>query len=74
MKSTASTLERQKRKLDETIDSVSETAHDAVGRVAEQGDQWVEDARDYIRTNPFAAVAGAFAAGYLFCALRRLVR
>ena len=74
MKSTTSTLERPKRKLDETIDSVSESAHDAVGRVAEQGDQWVGDAREYIRDNPFAAVAAAFAAGYVFCFLRRLTR
>ena len=74
MKSTATTLERQKRKLDEKIDTLSESAHDAVGLVTEQGDQWVEDAREYIRANPFAAVAGAFAAGYVFCFLRRLTR
>jgi ElaB/YqjD/DUF883 family membrane-anchored ribosome-binding protein len=78
---TATPLERQKRELDKTVDSVSETVHGAVDSAAEavsssagyvvtETDRWLEDGREYIRAKPYAVVAAAFVAGYLFRAIR----
>lgn len=55
------------------IDKLSESAQSAVDRLNEQGeallamkDDYVEQAREYVKENPIMAVGIALAAGYLF--------
>ena len=68
MATTSSTTGTQKQ-----IDKLSDSARDVAERLGEKGEEWlamkddyVEQARDYVKENPIMALGIALAAGYLF--------
>jgi ElaB/YqjD/DUF883 family membrane-anchored ribosome-binding protein len=75
----------QKQKIDtlsqtahQTVDRAAQAASDVAERWGEkadelmsQGETWVEDAREYVKEHPFAAMGIALAAGYLLSMMTR---
>ena len=75
--STSGTKTQQIDRLTETahgaIDRASQTAQQLADRLGDKSeeflqmkDDYIEQARDYVKENPFMAVGIALAAGYLF--------
>jgi ElaB/YqjD/DUF883 family membrane-anchored ribosome-binding protein len=57
----------------QAMDKLSDTARQAAERFGEKGEEWlamkddyVEQAREYVKENPMMALGIALAAGYLF--------
>jgi ElaB/YqjD/DUF883 family membrane-anchored ribosome-binding protein len=57
----------------QAVDKLSESARQVAERLGEKGEEWlamkddyVEQARDYVKENPLMALGIALAAGYLF--------
>jgi ElaB/YqjD/DUF883 family membrane-anchored ribosome-binding protein len=68
MATTSSTTGTQKQ-----IDKLSDSAREVAERLGEKSEEWlamkddyVEQARDYVKENPIMALGIALAAGYLF--------
>lgn len=80
MSSTTPTSDTQKQKLDRlsetahsAVDRATQTASQMAQQLGERSeeylamkDEYVENAREYVRENPLVAVGIALAAGYLF--------
>lgn len=75
----------QKQRLDslsqtahQTVDRATQAASEVAERWGEkadelmsQGETWIEDARDYVKEHPMAALGIALAAGYLLSMMTR---
>lgn len=68
--STPSAPERADDGMEQLAEKL-ERLSDKGGELAAMKDNWLADARKYVRQHPFASVGFAFGAGYLFRAIRR---
>ncbi|HEX6319963.1 MAG TPA: hypothetical protein VFZ84_13995 [Burkholderiales bacterium] len=80
MASTTGSTGTQKQQIDKiaesahsAVDRATQTAAQVAERVGEKGEEWlamkddyVEQAREYVKENPLMALGIALAAGYLF--------
>ena len=64
-------VQRVAQKAHETVDRLEQTLTSSADRVMGWQEEYGEMAREQIRANPLAVVAGAFAVGYLFAKITR---
>ena len=68
---TPGTVHRVAQKAHETVDRLEQTLGTSTETVMGWQQEYGEMAREQVRANPLAVVAGAFAVGYLFAKLTR---
>lgn len=71
LNSTGGPVHRVAQKAHETVDRLEQTLGTSTERVMGWQQEYGEMAREQVRANPLAVVAGAFAAGFLFAKLIR---
>jgi hypothetical protein len=64
-------VQRVAQKAHETVDRLEQTLSSSAEKVMGWHEEYGEMAREQIRANPLAVVAGAFAVGYLFAKITR---
>jgi len=64
-------VQRVAQKAHDTVDRLEQTLSSSAERVMGWHEEYGEAAREQIRANPLAVVAGAFAVGYLFAKITR---
>jgi len=57
------------QRLQQGVNSASDTLHERAGQAREMGDEWAESLRCTVRENPLAAVATALVVGVLIARL-----
>ena len=65
------TVRRVAQKAHEAVDKLEQTLGSSSEKVMDWQQEYGEMAREQIRSNPLAVVAGAFAIGYLFAKITR---
>lgn len=68
---TSGTVQRVAQKAHETVDRLEQTLGSGTEKVMGWQQEYGEMAREQVRSNPLAVVAGAFAVGFLFAKLMR---
>ena len=68
------TVRRVAQKAHEAVDRIEQTLGSSTDKVMNWQEEYGEMAREQVRANPLAVVAGAFAVGYLLAKLTRLGR
>jgi ElaB/YqjD/DUF883 family membrane-anchored ribosome-binding protein len=71
MESADGTVRRVAQKAHETVDKLEQTLGSGTERVMNWQQEYGDMAREQVRANPLAVVAGAFAIGFLFAKLLR---
>ncbi len=64
-------VQRVAQKAHEAVDKLEQTLSSSTDRVMGWQQEYGEMAREQVRANPLAVVAGAFAIGYLFAKITR---
>lgn len=71
-------IDRLSESAHEAVDRAAAAASSVAGRITDTGDalmempqNWIEDAREYVREHPIAALGMALAAGYLLSMFMR---
>ena len=64
-------MHRVAQKAHEAVDKLEQTLDTGSERVMGWQQEYGESAREHVRANPLAYVAGAFAIGYLFAKITR---
>ena len=65
------TVHRVAQKAHETVDKLEQTLGTSTDKVMGWQQEYGEMAREQVRANPLAVVAGAFAVGFVFAKLMR---